>query len=451
MTEKLHGNAAVQVGQFAREFVPTVAKALPLGVGLGLASVGGITWRHHRELTHKSLQLDPYFQRLIDLEERTIGMDPTIWASVHRIHHQMADASLFPFYQIARAARWLEDHPEMKTKVQIPEEFRHLDLFVDVFTKDQVLQIGTIADEEIKMRLGSEYKEPDGYTEKELKKLFNPTEPQYWYDAVKREPGKYSTEEMARILLTDPHSPVLQRPKNGRLNGVRAEILHNVRDYKVAGNLFKAEPTLKPEDLKRDNDGQERHVVADILKGFGLASVAALVIKGKYQPKDIALAVVAGSAANGMKMLAGLSGGNITNGLGHDGPLTAKDLLRALSKKEYQIKLNPDGSVSTNTVYTGFIGRILSWITFDEVGGQDEHHKFPGKIAYTSRTGRDAIIDAPWGSFTSYLAHSKHFGFIKPGEGFDLKEGERRPDMPHEGLEIIQSIRAAQLALQSSL
>ena len=449
MKERLRGAAVDQTTLFAKEFVPTVIKAIPVGIGLGLASVGGITWRHHRELTHKSLELDPYFQKMVDLEERTIGMDPTIWASVHRIHHQMADASLFPFYQISRAARWLEDNPEMKTKVQVPDEFKHLDPFVDIFTRDQVLQIGMLADEEIKTRLGSEYKEPDWYSEKELSDLFNPTEPLYWYDADRRQAGKYSTEEMARILLTDPHSPALQRPKNGRLNGVRAEILHNVRDYKVAGNLFKAEPALKPDDLKRETDDQERHVVADILAGFGLASVAALVIKGKYQPKDIGLAIVAGSAANGVKMLAGLSGGNITNGLGHDGPLTARDLLRALSKKDYQIKINPDGSISTNTVYTGFIGRILSWITYDEVGGQDEHHKFPDKIAYTSRTGRDAIIDAPWGSFTSYLAHNKNFGFINPGKGFDLKEGEKRPDMPHEGVEIIQSIRAAQFAASS--
>lgn len=166
MKERLRGAAVDQTTLFAKEFVPTVIKAIPVGIGLGLASVGGITWRHHRELTHKSLELDPYFQKMVDLEERTIGMDPTIWASVHRIHHQMADASLFPFYQISRAARWLEDNPEMKRKVQVPDEFNHLDPFVDTFTRDQVLQIGMLADEEIKTRLGSEYKEPDGYSEK---------------------------------------------------------------------------------------------------------------------------------------------------------------------------------------------------------------------------------------------------------------------------------------------
>ncbi|QQR64330.1 hypothetical protein IPH70_02330 [Candidatus Roizmanbacteria bacterium] len=39
-------------------------KAIPVGIGLlGLASVGVITWRHHRELLYKSLELDPYFKK----------------------------------------------------------------------------------------------------------------------------------------------------------------------------------------------------------------------------------------------------------------------------------------------------------------------------------------------------------------------------------------------------
>jgi len=91
------------------------------------------------------------------------------------------------------------------------------------------------------------------------------------------------------------------------------------------------------------------------------------------------------------------------------------------------------------------IGRILSRITFDEVGGQDHHHHLPADIAYTNLTGWAAWKRAPWGSLVKSLAHSKRFPLINPGPGFDLKPGERRPDEPHPAMDIIHLRRAEQL------
>ena len=421
-----------------------VLKGVPAGLVMGGVSLVGITWRNHRELTHKSVKTHPLLATLIEAEQRSIGMPTSVWASVHRIHHEFADASLYPFYRIARVINWLEENPDKKDDVRIHEAFKHLDPFVSEFAREQVVEIGNLAEQEIKKRLGDNFApyEPDlSSLEEEIVELFHPTDPLYFYPDYGKHVGDYSQEQIAQILLTDPHSPVLTPPHEGHLNGVREVFKNNVSLYKRAGNMFKARPELRPQDLQEKND-TDRNAVAEVITGFVVLSGLNSLWRGAKSPEDHIIAAAQASAANGVKMAVGIYGGNATNSIGHAGALLVKDIWRVVTKKDYNIKLNDDGSVSTDTAKAGFPGKLISWSTLDEVGGQDVHHRYPGKINYTNKTGRSAWFEAPWGSFTAFLARNNLFG-IEPGDGFP--DGERRPDMPHEGLQIIQALRAEQL------
>ena len=242
----LQGNAV----QFARELAPTIGKAIPVGLGLGLVSVAGITWRSHRELTHRSIELTPFLQKLIDTEQTSMGMDNTIRASVHRIHHRFPDATIHPFYRIARAVQWAQQNQDLAGDLEIPAEFKGLDPYVDSFSLSEVMEIGQHGIDEVKARLGEEYEDPVFFTREELREIFYSGEARYHYPDTKRALGDYSQDEMARILLTDPHSPSLQRPVNGKLNGVRREMHRNIPDYQTTAQLFKTHPEIKPEDLQ---------------------------------------------------------------------------------------------------------------------------------------------------------------------------------------------------------
>ena len=128
--------------------------------------------------------------------------------------------------------------------------------------------------------------------------------------------------------------------------------------------------------------------------------------------------------------------------MGHAGVFDQNRLVQAALRTKYDIHLNEeDGSVTTDTVHSGLPGKLLSWLTLDEVGGQKEHHAHPEEIAYTSQTGKDAVKEAPWGSLLEFLAKNKHFPLLQEGKGF---EGTR-PDVPHEGVLLIQQARVRNL------
>jgi hypothetical protein len=73
-------------------------------------------------------------------------------------------------------------------------------------------------------------------------------------------------------------------------------------------------------------------------------------------------------------------------------------------------------------------------------------------IKYTDASGREAIIEAPWGSLLEYLAKNEHFGLVNEGKGFiDPATGEQvpnneRPDVVHPAVKRIQDLRAEQYA-----
>lgn len=436
----------IQLGEILR----TVGKIGAVGFAAGLVGDTGITLRDHRDLTHRSVDLHPSLQKFYDWEQRTITVgEPTVWASVHRIHHQMPDGTLAPFYQIARAVNWMQVNPDQVEGVSLPDSFEYLDPFVDKFSLEDVMEIGNQADDFMRDRLGDEYEEPAGYSSDDLQALFNPTEPRYFYERDPERKGEYTQDEIAAVLLGDPHSPVRIPPPEE--NGVRGVAKHNVALYSHDADLFRARPDLKPKDLQNDDLSNREASRMDIAAGVLIPGVAVLLKRGKYTPKHFARAAAAGLAIDAVRIATEVIGGNITNSLGHSGTLTQKEMMRAIQSGKYKPVPNEDGTVSTNTENAGFFGRALSKLTLDEVGGQEVHHTNPEKIAYTHKTGLDAWREAPWGSLVSVFAHSKWFPLINPGPGFDLKDGETRPDQPHPAFDLIHRRRVEQLHNESQV
>lgn len=442
--------SAERYSQAGKDMFLTTAKAIPFGVLAGGVGVAGIVTRQHRELTHRSIELPPIIQKIMDLEQRTIGVgEPTIWAAVHRIHHQIPDASLFRFYQIARAVQWLDKNPEHARNIDIPEQFSQLDPGVDSFAREDVIQIGKHAIQIMKDRLGGEYRDPESYSPSELKEILNPNpeKPTYWYPPFESHTGEYTQDQLAQRLLMDPHSGVLMPPRNGRTNGVRGVARSNVYLYKRDADLFRDRPDLKPADLISGKEKDRKKPVREVVAGFVIPSAAVLLSRRKFNSEDLLIAAVAGSALNGARIGTEILGGNTVNSLGHSGVLDrSAGLISAALSKKYQPKFNPeDGTYSTDTSRAGVLGRVIKWLTLDEAN-QDVHHKYPEKIAYTLESGLKAWYDAPFGSFVEYLAKSK-VPMVKEGKGFGVPK-VLRPDMTHEAVLLIQKKRVEQYAAQ---
>lgn len=412
------------------------------GVAAAFVGIAGITARHHRQLTHRSLELHPILEKVIDTVMKHYG-DPAGWAGVHRIHHEFADATAKPFLEIKEPVRWMQANPSLAEGVATPQSYMFLDPFVKSFSLEDVLEIGDIADRRIREYLPS-YEPPSFYTKEELQALLNPTGPRYFYSEGPKHPGSYTQDEIAEIVLGDPHSPVRIPPPEQ--NGVRGVLKSNVTLYRRAADLFKYRRDLIPKDLQKDSrDPKDKFGFADMAKTALVLAPLVLLARHKYKPADFAKAVLAGEAIYWISVGVHLLGGNITNSLGHAGVMTPEGLLKGPISKDYKPIINPDGTVSTNSVNGGPIGRLISLLTLDEVGGQSAHHDGPEKIAFTFRSGINAWIDAPWGRFLSFLANSKYFPLMSVGPGFELKEGQVRPDDPSPALAIIHRRRVEQM------
>jgi hypothetical protein len=397
-------------------------------------------------LTHRSLELTEPLQKVIDFEQRSLGVgEPYTWASVHRIHHQMTDVSLFPFYRIYHAIHAAE---EKGIAVDKKKMLRHLDPFVKEFDFDSVIKLGEEADKFVQERMKDLYAPPAFADNAAIQRALNPTEPQYWYPEGSRKHSReeYVPDEIARILLTDPHSPALIK----RENGVQGVAVSNINLYQHVADVFRYFPEVKPIDLQRDEDfvpkdepAAKRKKIVAFTAGFVLPSAVMFLANKDYSMKGLGRAVLEGTAINGIRAGTELFGGNVTNSAGHMGDPIQTELAKAMLSKRYEIKLKPDGTIATNTVGKGVVGRLASWATLDEVGGQQVHHESPWKIKYTDEEGREAIIEAPWGSLLEYLAKNENFPFIKFGKGF-VGSNDQRPDVVHPAVKRIQQARATE-------
>jgi hypothetical protein len=456
--------AAVVAGKYAfkddetgkidkKKATRSFGKAIAAGMAEGVAGVAGITIRHHRELTHRSLELSKKLQKAIDFEQRSLGVaEPYTWASVHEIHHGMEDTSLFPFYKMHHAMREAEARG-----MEVPDTFAHLDRFVDSFDRETVDAIGRMADDHLKERLADprlgeyQYREPsfDDVTDEQLASMMRPNEPQYTYIPLegrtkKLRPEDYDQDDIARLLLTDPHSPALEP----LANGVQGILIEGMPRYQDPADMFRAIPLLKPEELQQPEDAlpadqRKKKKSNAVAAGFALNAGAFFLANREWNLKGAARAALEGAAANGVRAGLEVSGGNVTNSAGHMGDPVQTEIGRAFLSREYQIQLKDDGTISTNTIGKGITGRVASWATLDEVGGQQIHHQEPWKIAYTNAEGVKAVVEAPWGSALEFLAKAEWFSLIKDGPGFG---DQPRPDVAHPAVRIIQAERAKQYA-----
>ncbi|MBI1862997.1 hypothetical protein HYS00_02670 [Candidatus Microgenomates bacterium] len=431
--------------EFIRPLAKATAVATAAGAAFGVAQSIGVTIEHHRRRAHQSLDPHPAISKTVRFVENTTAVESSSWAAVHReLHHGHADASLSPFMNVARAIHWVEEHPDEAGDIEIPESFPHLDPYVDAFSRDDVLTIGGHAIESLQDRMGDQYQPPETYSREQLDTLFHPEEPQYYY---KMEPpkkdGDYSYEETEAILLRDPHSPILIPPdKKGHQNGLRGVYKYNVPLFQHPRNLFKKHPEFKPVDL-RDPELSTAQKAAAWTAGFLIASGAVFAARRDFSRKGVVIAAAAGSAANLARIPTYLNGGKITNAAGHFGPMDEQKLEEALFSRDSLPELNRDGSVSTNTVRAGILGKALGVLTLDEVGGQGDHHDYPENIPYTTKTGWEGFKEAPFGTVTKMIAESR-LPFLNEGKQFDGIAKKDRPDMPTPGVLLIQRRRAEQ-------
>jgi len=438
--------------RFTREVVPPITKTVVKGAPLVIYLATAVTsLLNHRQKSHGSIELHPAVEKVFTMEQYSMGIDPNIWATVHGPeHHRFSDATLYPFYKVARAVHWLEQSKdsEVASKVAIPETFPHQDPYVEKFTLEDEMRIGDHAIGVVKDKLGEDYREPSEYSIEELNAILHPTEPQYYYEPYDKKKREYSQEDIARILLTDPHSPSLQPLGKGtgrsRNNMVVQGIKNELKDYKRASNLFKAKPHLKPENLQREGEEPNESYGREMIAGFVVAALGTLLIRNKYKKEDAFIAAAVGSALNGIRMGTAVVGGMVINVLGHASSLDKETLVESIKNNNYRIKPRQDGSVATNTANAGAIGKGINVVLLDE-GEQAVHHQFPQNIAYTRRKGLSAFIDAPFGSAISFLANSKFFPLIKPGKGVPLDKDGRRTDMKHGAVEIIELAREVQM------
>lgn len=437
-----------QSGEFnTGKAVKSLGKVLAIGGIEGIGGVAGITLRHHRELTHQSIELSQSLQKYIDTEQRALGVaEPQTWAAVHRIHHEMEDASLYPFYRIHHAMKEAE-----KRGIAVPEKFgAQLDPFVQEFDRATVDEIGAKADQIMRQRLDDErlgehlYEKPsyEAVTDEEIEQILHPTEPQYTYPKYikKTIAEQYSQDDIARLLLTDPHSPALMSVQGVAINGVNL--------YQSTANMFRAIPLLKPTDLQRNGDElpadeRKKNTKNAVIGAFAVNVGLVFLANRDFSVRGAARAALEGSAINGVRGGMEIMGGNLTNSAGHMGDPVQTEIAQAFLNREYSIKLKEDGTISTSTLGKGPLGTVARIMTLDEVGGQEFHHEHPGAIKYTDKTGIEAWIEAPWGSFIEMLAKSEKVGLVSEGKAFS---GDAREDVINSAVKTIQEKRAHQYA-----
>jgi hypothetical protein len=392
------------------------------------AFVAGTVILDHRALTHDSLgitdRLLPFFQTT-----QAIFADPKPWAGVHRIHHTIPDADLHPFIEVADYLDWA-DTKQPARHPSVPESFSNLDPCARDIPVACVRLIGSTA----RKSVDDKYVPLKSYSPLEAARVLDNTNPRYFYEdtQTRKEKGRQTKNGSVKLddivyMLRDPHSPVLH-PK-----GVLGVLIENVQLYDFVEKHFNNEENVS-EDLKRTAFEKQlrehRKLIRTIWFAGNVATTVAL--SDSYEPADLAKQILIGSTAAGLTAGLILAGGNITNSLGHAGkyPLRALFFGRLVPKD--------DGTYSSNAP-------LLNPFTLDEVGGQDEHHKRPWDIAYSSNKGIRKTIDAPFGSLLELMA--KHKILLKSGQGF---ESNQRPDMPVEAVLMIQAFRRRTLGTQTA-
>ncbi len=396
-----------------------------------LATVAITTMYSHRELTHRSLTLDPGLRAMSRAILNTTGVVPEVWAAVHLVHHRWRDVNGVPFVEVGD----LLEHDAKHGKIagsKTPDVFSGLDSVAE-FGAEEVLAIA----KSIRGEIGNRYKRPESYGKEDRQRLYDPTKPQFYYDTrpgrLKQRLGKPGATLAAqpradiyrlRPEIRDPHSPNLHR------QGTRGILLYNVPLYREVAAYF-TDPANRPEHL-RGNGTNEGELPSRLwMAGLFAANIAlAGMLQGGIKPADLLRHGLAGSAITLSSYVVDILGGNFTNSFGHGG----EHPIRALFTNKLTPK--PDGTFATKAP-------LLSPATFDEVGGQDVHHERPDLVAYSFEKGLKKLLEAPFGTMLEQLA--KDGLGMRPGPGFDVPFNQR-PDMASEATLMIEAARVRTMA-----
>lgn len=431
-----------------KETANVVIPAVELGaVGAG-AGVAGITVLLHREITHKSIKTNKWVRRLIEFEQKTLGVNrPDEWGKVHRHHHRWTDGKALRFIQAARAIEWIQQEKVAgrTVDVEIPTHFKNFDPKVKEFPADRVIQIGRLAEEEVIERMGDAYERPKNYTQDQLREILYPQERDYYPDQVlKKGPDEYTSDEIVDHLTSDPHSPFYERGPNP----VKVTFKKNPTRYGARKDFLHLRPEFADPDLLTEQDKLPREERIEpkkwpyVVAGFAIPTAAILLTRGKYEPKDIVLAALGGSMANGVRAGLEVKGGDLVNAWGHSG--SGRNIFRALFGRTFEIEVNERGTIAKNSAGTGIGGMMSSYGTLGEGGMQENHHLRPDLDWFSLADSTvQRVIDDPWGAGLHLLTLSG-LPIVEPGEGFSLEPGERRPDIPHEAMDLITQTRREQ-------
>ncbi len=396
----------------------------------------------HRDLSHGSVKVSKRYRRVATAEQRTASVTPELWASNHQpLHHQWTDMDAYPFWKAYQLMKLAE-----KRGLPVPESFQGYDRGVPQFSAREVFEIGTLADQHLKVALVEQHKPPDfsELSDSQILDYLTDVSPKYMYDrALLKKKGDFTDEEKAHISLRDQHSTALAPNKrDGSWNGVQFVLMHDLALNGLPSRLFRQNPELMPEHL-RPQDGlplktNEKYVWA----GFGLTAVLALILSRDFTKKGMLKAAFAGSLGNGLGLGFLEKGAASVNALGHSGPNESNmDLLKAIFAKNYELKINFDGSYATDLIYSGELGQLLSRIVGDESGLQWGHHMHPEAVAYPDSEGNVSWKNAPTGKIFEAMANSPRINMVQPGRGFPLNQFGRRPDEQNPAVDIVQAVR----------
>lgn len=452
------------------------ARTTIAGIGLALVQTEAIAVSAHGEAAHQANGQSRWLRLVNDHIMWTLTADRRSWSSAHVgdvavrpvdwktgseeatpqvegiMHHGMTDANIYPQYEIERYLQTIEeDQDRYRGFPTLPEaSVPNLDLDAE-FKPDEVRQLGKFGMAIVREVMGDDYQPPTGYTIEEANDIMDFSKPRYTYGPAKRHPKNvpYTQDEIARILLADPYSPALEHLDDRIRNGPFAIFRRNVTRFRAPADLFRRHPEyLRPMLRGKELDSlapDNRFGPAVLYGGAILFFTGSKILKEGVSVKSVSSGAATGALAATGGVMGPIKGGQIVNGWGHAAKMQIQDFWNTLRNKPYRLKMNEDGSYMTTLEGNGKLQRamlkLVGSIFFGELYGQPPHHQNPGNRNYSFFEGKKGVRDEPITGIIKYFAEKGWFG-LRPGKGFGLKPGERRPDERNSAVtEIIQPAR----------
>ncbi len=406
-----------------------------------VATIGNTLLHNHRTEAHRSTKTSNLYRKFAVAEQRTAGIHSHEWAADHRLlHHQFPDADVFNIWKTYRIMQQAE-----QLGIPLPTEYRGYDRLVEHFTLEEMVKMGETVDSYVISTFGEDHWRPDvtGLTKVEIDEMLGDDKPKYEYSRELFDRKKtYTEEEAIHIMLRDQHSPLLA-PTNedGSWNGVRFVLLNQLKLSRVPTQLLRQRPELFPVDLRPEKPSEVESNHKMVWAGFGIYSIAALALLREFTPKGLVKAATLGSLGNGVGLGFLEKGAAAVNGYGHMGQASNRNIIKATFAKDFEIDINPDGSIATDTIYAGVLGKVISVLTGDEAGQQWGHHMHPDAIAYPDSQGKVSWKNAPTGKLFEAITDSPRTNMVQKGRGLPLNKFGRRPDFQNPAVDIIQKAR----------